>query len=200
MDDYLAQGIEHLQAERYDEAVQALTNALRLTLGDIAQTLYYRGIAYGYLGDYEQALDDFNRALAQNPNFADAYNERGNAQRFLGYVRESLQDYGYALLLDDAHTQAYYNRALAYEALGMLNEAERDLTAALKNNPTLAQAYELRGTLRAQLNDLDGAIADLERYLRMGGGREFDNHSETQALLITLRLRRLWRRILRRRA
>lgn len=192
MDDYFEQGIAYIQTEQYEEAVVAFTNALRLTLGDMVQVLYYRGVAHGYLAEYEQALSDFNMALAQNPNFADAYNERGNAQRFLGNVRDSLQDYGYAILLDNAHTQAYYNRALAHEALGLYEEAERDLTTALTINPTLTLAYELRGNIRAEKGDIAGAVTDLERYLRMGGGREFDNHSEVQAFIVTLKLRQIW--------
>jgi hypothetical protein len=51
--------------------------------------------------------------------------------------------------------------------------------------------------LRAARHDYNGAIHDLERYLRLGGGREYDNQSEVQSYLISLRVQRLVLRLFR---
>ena len=68
------------------------------------------------------------------------------------------------------------------------------LTRALKLNPDLKAAYEMRGRARAAQFKFDDAIADLSYYLRSGGGRDYDNHSETQGYLLILRVQRLlWR-------
>ena len=70
------------------------------------------------------------------------------------------------------------------------------MTRALKLNPELKAAYEARGRIRAAQFKFDEAIADLSAYLRSGGGREYDNHSETQGYLLILRVQRLlWRLI-----
>jgi tetratricopeptide (TPR) repeat protein len=133
-------------------------------------------------------MDDFNEAIRRNPYLADAYNERGNLLRMNGKFDLAIQDYDAAVTLDSAHYAAYYNRALAYEKVGQYAEAESDLTQTVGLNPGVATAYEVRGRVRALLQDYDGAIADLNRYLRMGGGHEYDNHSEVQSFIISLHI------------
>lgn len=193
--DYFEEGLLALNNEEFEAAIRLLTKALQLSLGNLAEIHLYRGEAYAYLNDYDQAMADFNNALRHNPYFADAYNERGNLLRFQGKLYLAIADYEAAIQLLPTHYEAYYNRALAYEELKQYQAATTDLTTVINLNPGIAQAYEARGRIRAVLQDYDGAIADLERYLRMGGGREYDNHSETQSFLINLRLRRLLRRV-----
>lgn len=194
--DYYQQGLSFLQEGAYDAAIDAFTKALRLTLGDLAMALLYRGEAYAYKGDFPRAMADFNEALRQNAYLTEAYNERGNLRRFMGDYEGAIEDQSAALTLEPNFAEAYYNRALAHEALGQFAAAEADLSQVIRLNPGIAPAHEMRGRMRIELNELDGAVADLQRYLRMGGGREFDNHSETQSLIFTLQLRRLVRKVI----
>ena len=50
-----------------------------------------RGLAYRSLEDYEQAIADFDRAIALNPSRADFYRSRGKAYRGLGDHARLLQ-------------------------------------------------------------------------------------------------------------
>ncbi|MCS6834819.1 MAG: tetratricopeptide repeat protein [Anaerolineae bacterium] len=195
MDNYLAEGIALIEAGQYDAAVETLTKAIRLTIGDLAEAYYQRGLAHGALERYQLAIEDFSQAIAKNPVFADAYNERGNAYRFLGRDDFALADYDSALILDPYHVPALYHRALIHNARGEARLVVADLDRALALDPSIASAYELRGQAYAALGDTTRAIDDLERYLRMGGGRLYDNHSETQSLIISLRLRRWLKRL-----
>jgi tetratricopeptide (TPR) repeat protein len=191
MDTYYDEGIQQLNNGNYEQAIESFSKALRLSLGDLADVLLQRGLAYASMGDYVRALADMDASLEQDSRRMETYNERGNVLRFLERFREALQDFSTALYMDDGFTEARYNRALCYEELGMFQEAVQDLTQVIAQNPTLAQAYEARGRIYAQLKTYEAAITDLQRYLRMGGGREYDNHSETQAYIITLRLQRV---------
>lgn len=191
LDDYFEQGLILFEAGDYAPAVEQFTKALRLSLGDLAETLLYRGICYAYLEAYDKAMADFTGALQRNPYYPDAYNERGNLLRLEGRAEAAIADYTVALRLDGKHYAAYYNRALAYEMVGNYEAAAADLNQIIELNPTIAPAYEVRGRVRANLRDFSGAIADLERYLRMGGGREYDNQSEIQSFIINLRVGRI---------
>ncbi len=197
VDNYFDNGLEQLDNGDYEGAVVSFTKALRLALGDLPQILMYRGIAYGNLGDFRRAFADFDECFRLNDRYPDAYNERGNLYRVQHKYRDALQDYSTALLLDEAFHEARYNRALCYEELGMLDEAERDLSQVIQALPGLAPAYEARGRVRARLGQFDAAISDYQRYLRMGGGREYDNHSEIQAAILTLQVQRWTARLLR---
>jgi len=193
---YFERGMKHYDAGEFGQAVEMFTKALRLSLGDLAETALYRGLCYAYLEAYDRALADFNESIRRNPYLPDAYNERGTLYRLRGDYQLALDDYDATLHLDRAHYAAYYNRALTHEQLGNFDAAIEDLTQALELAPTLSQAYEARGRIRAQLDDYEGAIFDLQRYLRMGGGYEFDNHSEVLSYLLTLRINRFLSRFI----
>jgi tetratricopeptide (TPR) repeat protein len=196
-DNYFEQGVAAVEAADYLAAIEALTRAYRLSLGDLAEVLLYRGEAYFCLGEYDRALEDFEESIERQPRNPEAYNEHGNILSLQGNYARAIQDFTSALAFDPNHYEAAYNRALAYEATGQAGEAEIDLTHALSVNPNLLAAYEVRGRLRAARHDYSGAIEDFRHYLRMGGGREFDNQSEIQSQLITLRLTRFVLRLFR---
>jgi tetratricopeptide (TPR) repeat protein len=193
---YFELGMAHFEAGEYAHAIDMLTKALRLSLGDLAEVHLYRGISYAFLGAYDKAQDDFNEAIRRNPYLADAYNERGNLLRMKGNYELAIQDYDACVTLDSAHYAAYYNRALAYEKMGQYAAAESDLTQTIELDPNTVTAYEVRGRIRAVLQDYEGAIADLNHYLRMGGGHEYDNHSEVQSFIINLRFYRFLSRFI----
>jgi len=196
LDNYFVQGVEFIELGDYPQAIGALTKALRLSLGDLSEILLYRGIAYAFLEDYQRALADFNEALVQNAYNADVYNERGSIWRLHHEYEHAIIDYNAAIRIDPELTEAYYNRGLAHEELHHYDEAIIDFSQTITLNPSISQAYEARARIYALQQNYDGAITDLQRYLRMGGGREHDNHSEVQSFLIVLQLRKFFRRFI----
>jgi tetratricopeptide (TPR) repeat protein len=193
---YFEDGIAYYEQGDYVHAVEALTKAIRLSLGDLAEAYFYRGLCYAYLEAYDKAMIDFNEALQHNAYFADVYNERGNLLRLQEDYQLAIQDYNGAITIDPEHYAAYYNRALAYEKLSLFTEAETDLSAAIEIDASVTQCYEVRGRIRALLKNYDAAIADLQDYLQMGGGHEFDNQSEVQSFIINLRINRFLSRFI----
>ena len=55
-----------------------------LALAQTAEDYYDRGIAKNELGDHKGAIQDYNKAIELNPNYALAYYKRGNAKIKLG--------------------------------------------------------------------------------------------------------------------
>lgn len=192
VDNYFEQGLALMETGDFEEAIAMFDNAIRLSLGDIAEIYVCRGEALGYLGRWKEAEKSINEALRHQPYMATAYNERGNVRRFQGDIDNAISDYTMAIHIDATYYEAYYNRALAYEEKKRFTDAEDDLTRTLALNPTISQAYEARGRMRAAKRDYDGAIADLTRYLRVGAGHKYDNHSEVQGFLFMLRIQRLF--------
>jgi tetratricopeptide (TPR) repeat protein len=62
----------------------------------------------------------------------------------------------------------HYNRGLANVALHESEQAEADFTRALSLNPDLAAAWLQRGLLRRELRQLDAALGDLNKALKLG--------------------------------
>ena len=89
--EFHARGRKLLQEERFAEAIQQLTEAVRL---DPALALAYnaRGYAYYRLKQYPQAMADFDRAISLNPGYANAYQNRSAARGATGDKAGSVAD------------------------------------------------------------------------------------------------------------
>ncbi len=195
-DNYFDSGLKLIDKGDFPGAVAMFDSAIKLGLGDLAAVYLCRAEALVALGKWDEAEESVNSALKIEPYMAEAYNARGNIRRARRDDEGAVNDYTMAIHIEPDYDEAHYNRALAYEARRRYAEAETDLTRALKLNPDLKAAYEARGRIRAAQFKYDEAIADLSYYLRSGGGRENDNHSETQGYLLILRAQRLlWRLI-----
>ncbi|HLD47223.1 MAG TPA: tetratricopeptide repeat protein [Desulfobaccales bacterium] len=70
------QGIKHSQSGRYDQALQAFDQALKLKPNDPA-LITYKATVYYAKGNNAQAVQLCEQALKLNPNFGRAYYQRG---------------------------------------------------------------------------------------------------------------------------
>ncbi len=190
-DNYFESGLNLLESGELETAVAMFDSAIKLGLGDLATVYVARAEALMRLEQWEAAEQSLNNALAIEPYMALAHLERGNLWRRLRQYDKAIHDYTMAIQGEPTYEEAYYQRALAYEEQRLYAEAEADLTRTLALNPEVLEAYEVRGRMRAAQYKFDEAIADLSYYLRSGGGKAFDNHSETQGYLLLLRLQRL---------
>ncbi len=193
-DNYYAAGLQLLDAGDFAGAITLFDRAIKLGLGNLAEIYVCRAEAQSRLGQWAAAEQSIQAALEIKPYMAPAYKERGNIRLAQRAYDQAIKEYTLALHIEPNYDEAHFQRGLVYEAKRRYTEAEADLTRALRLNPQLLEAYEARGRVRAAQFKFDAAIADLSMYLRSGGGRQFDNHSETQGYLLLLRLQRLvWR-------
>jgi tetratricopeptide (TPR) repeat protein len=75
---------------------------------------------------YNEAMIDFNKAIALYPNFEIAYINRATTFYFLGRYQEALRDYNHAIAINPDNHQPYYRSALTYRALGDFAAAQQD--------------------------------------------------------------------------
>lgn len=113
---------------------------------DVAQrfekTFVNRGIIHNRNSETALALDDFNAALAIDPNLAEAYLNRGNSHFRDNRYDDALTDYEHALSLDVAKPwAAWYNIGLVHDAKKEKEQAQEAYKKALDLNAdfTLAQ-------------------------------------------------------------
>uniref|UniRef100_UPI00286BCE69 tetratricopeptide repeat protein n=1 Tax=Chamaesiphon sp. OTE_20_metabat_361 TaxID=2964689 RepID=UPI00286BCE69 len=122
-----------------------------------------RGTEYYEIGNCQQAIAAFDRAIDLDPQCVDAYCGRGNARRFIGDYAGSWTDFDTAVQLAPELGVAYIGRGLG-ACFGSPSNADPrtdfEQGKNLLTQPATAIEYVMRGTATAQLGDSQGAIAD----------------------------------------
>lgn len=114
-----------------------------------------RGLDYFDKNQYEQAIQEYNKAIQINPNATDAHNNRGIAySKGLRQNEQEIQDFNKAIELNPNDNMAYTNRGVAYAKLGNLNQAISDATKAIELNPNYSKSYKLLGICYRELGDI----------------------------------------------
>lgn len=86
---------------------------------------YNRGSAYLREKKFNNAVDDFSRALRQSPNIFQIYYQRGRAYYGLGEMANAASDFDHALTLNDRYAAAYYARGMIYERNSCFAQANK---------------------------------------------------------------------------
>jgi tetratricopeptide (TPR) repeat protein len=71
----------------------------------------------------EEELACYDRTLAINPQFAQAWSDKGIALGALGRLEEALDCFDRALAINPQFARAWYNKGVALRSLGRLEEA-----------------------------------------------------------------------------
>jgi predicted O-linked N-acetylglucosamine transferase (SPINDLY family) len=124
-------------------------------------------MVYQALRNFGEAIVSYDKALALNPDFIDAYNNRGNALKDLGRYEESLLSYEKALALKPDYFLVYSNRGNVLIELDRLEEALEDFTRALSLNPRFVDAYSSRANVFLKLERLIEALNDSETAIAL---------------------------------
>src|SRR5262249_28262651 len=131
-----------------EQAVAAFTEALRVAPNDtaIADAYNGRGLALHLLKDRpDEALADYNEAVAYNPNHADAFNNRALIDWSKKELGQMLRDAERQIQLVPNHRHAYNTRGLYYLEKKDYDRAVQDFTRATELYPTDATAYNSLG-------------------------------------------------------
>jgi tetratricopeptide (TPR) repeat protein len=125
-------------------------------------------------GDYPGAIAALDRAIALNPNAADAYRMRTAARMSaIGWsvvasksprnrpeVLAAQSDINEAIRLDPNSSEALASRGYLRFILNNESGAKADLEEALRLDPKNGAAYIVRATIKAENRDHKGSLAD----------------------------------------
>ena len=148
----LALVVEHAQGltKRYPEAF-AVWNLL--------------GVAAAQIGQLDQTIFAYNKALAIKPDYAEAYNNLGNALKEQGKLAEAIEAYNKALAIKPDYAEPYNNLGVTLKGQGKLEEAIEAYNKALAIKPDHAEAHYNMGNAFKSEGKLEEAIEAYDRAL-----------------------------------
>lgn len=126
-----------------------------------------RANARAYLGDIEDAVDDYGRALAYDPHYVNARYNRACLYLETQKFDAAIADFDAVLRLEPNRTDARNNRALALLRSGDLDGAIAGFTTVIVLDPTHAFAYNNRAVAFRRKGDTPHALADFSMVIAL---------------------------------
>jgi tetratricopeptide (TPR) repeat protein len=109
------------------------------------------------LGKWEEAINEYSRAIAVDPSNGATYEGRAKAHYMLGEHEQAMRDYGRALEVQET-PRLYMKRGHVLLQLGRFAQADQDYHRAISLGSTSPTAYEGIGDAHRLQGELDEAI------------------------------------------
>jgi tetratricopeptide (TPR) repeat protein len=177
----LDRGILFLSRDDYEKAISDFSMALELE-PNLSSAIKLRGralfrsatlmvleddeqAAVAQMQMFDQALNDFSRAIQLEPGNASLFRERGRVYGEKGDFNRAILDFNQAVRLNPNFAEAFNNRGTIFSNMRDFDRAIADFTQSIQLNPSYAEAYFNRGSAFYEISDYDRALADFEIVL-----------------------------------
>jgi Tfp pilus assembly protein PilF len=148
----------------WKDSIRLWTHVIEQRPERIQLAYYYRGLAFLNMGRPGEAIGDFDRAIAMDPNFRDAFLNRGTAFENMGRYDRAIEDFNAAIAVSPSY-ETYYNRGIAFEKTGRLDKAIADYHDAIAMDPSRDEAYLAMGRVQGKTGSFDKAIEYFTRAI-----------------------------------
>ena len=128
---------------------------------------WMEGTRYADDGQFEAAIQEFDKAIELGSHCAPSYGHRGMAYGNLGQYRRAIKDYDKAIEFFPESGGLYFWRASAYDELGQYQNAINDYTKVIQFEPDEASLYLLRGIALQKLYKFSLANKDFNKACKL---------------------------------
>ncbi|MBU0766021.1 MAG: tetratricopeptide repeat protein [Bacteroidetes bacterium] len=160
---YYQRGKALVRLKDYFNASKDLTVAIQFAPG--GAKYYERARLYSVLGNYSNAISDFENAIRQKYKFFYVYYDYANLLKKLGFHEEAINKYDLSIRANPFFIHSYNNRGIEKYVLSDYSGAISDYSIALRFNPRFAEAYHNRAAVYASLKDFRNACSDWKKAM-----------------------------------
>src|SRR5271169_2283006 len=132
----LCNGMDRRSAESQIIGCTALIKSKVNTSKVLAIAYNNRGNAYTGMGQYKQAIQDYDESIKQDQNYIKPLNNRGLAYQKQGEYDRAIEDFDAAISIDPNYADAFANRAETYLKKDDYPRAIKDFNEAIRLKPT----------------------------------------------------------------
>ena len=144
------------QMEVYDRAIDIMTELYR-----------GRGLCHLNLGEYQEAIKDFDAAINLNPDDADAYQGRGASYGQFKKHNQAVEDLDFAIRLNPNSANTFFTRGIVHFNKEDYDSGIRDFDRAIALEPSHADSYTGRGRCYLHLGEYRKSISDLDTAISL---------------------------------
>lgn len=134
--------------------------------GQIATQYKEKGTKFAKEGNYTEAIENLNKAIQIEPNYAAAYNNRGIVRMELKEYEEAISDFTQAIKINNQDPAYYINRAITWEKIDEIHDAIDDYGSAIDLEPYNPEYYVKRGVLYDKLKEYKNAVEDFNMAIK----------------------------------
>ena len=119
------------------------------------------------LGKLKDAESSYRKAIAINPNCANAHSNLGIILKDLGKLKDAESSYRKAIAINPNFANAHYNLGNILKDLGKLKDAEQSTRKAIEINPNFANAHYNLGNILKDLGKLKDAESSYRKVIKL---------------------------------
>jgi Flp pilus assembly protein TadD len=125
------------------------------------------GVALANQGRYQEATEQYHKALRLNPKYADAYANLGYALARQGKIEDAISHFETALKIKPNYHEAHSNLGIALAIDGRQQEAIAHFRIAININPNFAEAHNNLGVALMRQRQLQAARIHFSTALQL---------------------------------
>lgn len=135
--------------------------------GQSAKSFYKAGDKFFDVNQYEDALEQYSKAIDLDPEFDKAYIKRAETYEKMGKFSEAAVDYERALVFLPKDEEVSFMAGRAYYRSDELGKALGKLNEAISRKSNYLEAYQVRTQVYLGLERYDDALEDCKKSLRL---------------------------------
>ena len=161
------------QVKTWKDSITVFTNAIQYGSRSNQANRYLatpynnRGLAHRKTGNSQAAMDDFNQAIALDPNHAKSLLNRGNLHFANGQYQLAQSDFDRAVKADPNDAKIYSSKGALLATQQKFDLALKEIDQALKLNPYQKEALENRIKIYDSIDRKDQALIEIKAFLNL---------------------------------
>lgn len=150
-----------------------------ILLAQSARSYFRAGEEFHRSMNYEDAIDQYTKAIELDPEFDDAYINRARAYSQTGDHASAAVDFDRALAFNEKDHELYYLSAREWYLQGKSKVSLAKLNQAIERKRNFLEAYQLRADVYMDLKQYEKALHDYQKCLRINEDEEGYYHLGT---------------------
>lgn len=145
----------------------ALPLAVMVLHGQSAKQCFRTGEEFAKKMSFENAIEQFSRAIELDPDYEKAYIQRAIAYTNLNEYDKASADFDRAIVFNAKDPSLYYLAGTAYHMLDKNSIALERLNKALDEKNNFLEAFQVRSVVLMDLGRYQEALSDCQRCLKI---------------------------------